>query len=126
MGYPMSEYGYLYEIMGCSVWALQVFIFGVPDVGNMEGKTNFNAPIHKQQSMIHVNINTPGVKMIRPLMVFRFDDAPHGYAEMSFENVRVLAKNILLVEGRDFEIAQENLRLISDTISYGGIREGME
>ncbi|KAI3780355.1 hypothetical protein L2E82_10334 [Cichorium intybus] len=39
----------------------------------MEGKTNFNAPIHKQQSMIYVNINTPGVNMIRPLMVFRFD-----------------------------------------------------
>lgn len=66
--------------------------------GNVQGKTDFNAPKHKQQSMILVDINTPCVHIKLPLTVFGFDDAPHGHAEISFENVCVSAKNILLGE----------------------------
>ncbi|KAJ8528809.1 hypothetical protein K7X08_030453 [Anisodus acutangulus] len=178
-GLSNQEYGYLCEIMGCSVWASQIFSCGAPDTGNMEvllrygnevqmkewlvpllegkirsgfAKTepqvassdatniecsikrhgdsyiingtkwwisgamdprckilNCDAPKHKQQSMILVDINSPGITVKRPLTVFGFDDAPHGHTEIIFENVCVPAKNILLGEGRGFEIAQGRL-----------------
>ena len=78
-------------------------------LGIVMGKSNPDNPAHTQQSMILVPMNTPGVRIERMLQVYGYDHAPHGHAEVFLDNVRVPAGNLLLGEGRGFEIAQGRL-----------------
>jgi acyl-CoA dehydrogenase len=98
-----------YVINGCKWWTT-----GGPDprcrILIFMGKSDpANPDRHRQQSMILVPVDTPGVRLVRVLPVFGYDDAPHGHAEFDFDDVRVPVSNLLLGEGRGFEIAQGRL-----------------
>ena len=93
--------GHKWYISGAGDPRCQLFIF--------MGKTDPSAARHLQQSMIIIPRDAPGVRIERMMQVFGYDDAPHGHAEIFFENVRVPAENIILGEGRGFEIAQGRL-----------------
>ncbi|MGJ5176959.1 acyl-CoA dehydrogenase family protein [Bradyrhizobium oligotrophicum] len=97
-----------YVINGRKWWSSGV---GDPrcKIAILMGKTDLTAAKHQQQSQILVPLDTPGIKVEKMLPVFGFDDAPHGHAQVLLENVRVPAENILLGEGRGFEIAQGRL-----------------
>ena len=98
-----------YVINGCKWWTSGI---GDPRCTLLifMGKTDPQNPDrHKQQSMILIPRDTPGITLVRMLNVFGYDDAPHGHGELLFENVRVPASNLLLGEGRGFEIAQGRL-----------------
>ncbi|TNC15923.1 acyl-CoA dehydrogenase [Methylobacterium terricola] len=97
-----------YVISGRKWWSSGV---GDPRcaVAIVMGKTDTSAPLHQQQSQILVPLDTPGIEVVRMLPVFGYDDAPHGHAEVILHDVRVPAENLLLGEGRGFEIAQGRL-----------------
>jgi acyl-CoA dehydrogenase len=79
------------------------------EIAIVMGKTDFEAKRHAQQSMVLMELNSPGVEIIRHLPVFGYDDAPHGHMEIQLTDVRIPASNMLLGEGRGFEIAQGRL-----------------